>query len=60
MFSDSLSLSFKMRQMSVTIRESQPQCENRIMAQVYVRCIVMVMRSTMYHKAPYCLPEMAQ
>ena len=33
------------------IRESPPQFENRIMAQVYVRSIT---HSTMYQKAPFC------
>ena len=38
------------------IREGQPQIENRIMAQMYVRSIT---RSTMYmyQKAPFCYPE---
>ena len=40
-----------------TIRESPPQFENPIMAQVYVRSI---MHSTMYQKAPFCSPEMVQ
>ena len=39
------------------IRESPPQFENPIMAPVYVNRI---MRSTMYQKAPFCLPEMVQ
>ena len=34
-----------------SIRKSQPQFENRIMARVYVRSIV---GSTMYQKAPFC------
>ena len=37
---------------SATIRES-----NHYMARVYVRSI---MRSTMYQKAPFCSPGMAQ
>ena len=36
------------------IRESPPQIENRIMARVYVRSIT---RSSMFQKAPFCLPE---
>ena len=38
-------------------RESPPKFENQTMARLYVRSI---MRSTMYQKAPFCLPEMAQ
>ena len=39
------------------IRESPPQFQNRTMARVSIRSI---MRSTMYQKAPFCSPEMAQ
>ena len=39
------------------IQLSLPQFENWLMAWVYVRSI---MGSTMYQKAPFCLPEMAQ
>ena len=42
---------------SQIIRESPPQLENRIMAQVYVRSIT---RSTMYQKARFCLQEPAR
>ena len=38
------------------IRESPPQFDNRIRARVYVRRIT---RSTMYQKAPFCLPGLA-
>ena len=38
------------------IQESPPQFENRIMARVYIRNIT---RSTMFQKAPFCLPELA-
>ena len=39
------------------IRESPSQFENRIMPRGYVRRMT---RSTMYQKAPFCSPEMAQ
>ena len=39
------------------IWESPPQFENRITAWVYVRSIS---RNSMYQKAPFCSPEMAQ
>ena len=39
------------------IQESLPQFKNPLMARGYVRRI---MHSTMYQKAPFCSPEMAQ